>query len=112
MNNSAAESGDHSGSAHTHTATKTDGASLTASGGGAGDLSFLGGELSSELKASADFWREFDLENKRQELKKQCMEMIDAKTASSNGKKRLNEITKAFRAKSPVNYHCLTILIS
>lgn len=59
-------------------------------------------ELSAELKASAEFWREFNLDTRRQELKRQCMEMIEAKTASSNGKKRLNEITKTFRAKTPV----------
>jgi hypothetical protein len=59
-------------------------------------------ELSLELKASAEFWREFNLDARRQELKRQCLEMIEAKTASSNGKKRLNEITKSFRTKSPV----------
>jgi hypothetical protein len=73
-------------------------------------VSLLGLELSSDLKAAAEFWREFDLDSKRQDLKKQCMEMIEAKSASNNGKKRLNEITKSFRAKPSVSAcRCLAL---
>jgi homeobox protein cut-like len=50
--------------------------------------------------AVLEFWKEFDLENKKSELEQQCVEMKDQKTASITGRKKLNELTKAFRNKS------------
>jgi homeobox protein cut-like len=46
-----------------------------------------------------DFWKEFDLDGRRLVLDKTCIEVREAKTSSINGRKRLNELTKSFRAK-------------
>jgi homeobox protein cut-like len=45
-----------------------------------------------------EFWKEFDLDGRRAGLDKQCTEMREAKTASIAGRKKLNELTKSFRA--------------
>jgi homeobox protein cut-like len=47
-----------------------------------------------------DFWRDFDLPSKRVALDNTCVDMREMKTASINGRKRLNEATKAFRTKT------------
>eukprot|EP01041_Mallomonas_annulata_P004617 gene4617-9172_t len=54
----------------------------------------------SDLGKILDFWREFDLDGKRLTLDKQCLEMREFKSNSVNGRKRLNDITKAFRSKT------------
>ena len=54
----------------------------------------------SDANPVLEFWREFDLDSKRLSLDKTCVEMREQKTASINGRKRLNDITKLFRSKS------------
>lgn len=46
------------------------------------------------------FWRSFDLYEKRKEWDKTGNEMREYKTASINGRKKLNEMTKAFRVRN------------
>lgn len=46
------------------------------------------------------FWKSFDFPGKRVGWDKTCTEMREQKTFSINGRKRLNELTKAFRARS------------
>ncbi len=46
------------------------------------------------------FWRQFDLATKRGLWDKTCTEMREQKTASIAGRKRLNELTKSFRART------------
>jgi homeobox protein cut-like len=53
-----------------------------------------------ECNSVLEFWKEFDLESKRALLDQQCVEMRDSKSASINGSKKLNELTKSFRNKS------------
>ena len=50
--------------------------------------------------AALEYWRKFDLTGKRSSLDANIEEMRAAKAASISGRKRLNEITKAFRAKN------------
>lgn len=54
----------------------------------------------SEAHQYLEFWREFDLDGRRLSLDKTCAEMKDMKSASIAARKRLNETTKTFRAKS------------
>ncbi len=54
---------------------------------------------SNEVQVAFEFWKEFDLESKRSTLDQQCVDMKELKAASMAGRKRLNEATKAFRAK-------------
>jgi homeobox protein cut-like len=54
----------------------------------------------SDAGGSLEFWKDFDLETKRLTLDKSCVEMREMKTASINGRKKLNEATKAFRSKT------------
>ena len=53
-----------------------------------------------ELESVLQFWRQFDLSTARSLWDKTCNEMREMKTASISGRKRLNDLTKAFRAKS------------
>ena len=53
----------------------------------------------SSATAELEIWRNFNLEQRKLALDKSCVEMREAKTASITGRKRLNDITKAFRAK-------------
>jgi homeobox protein cut-like len=46
-----------------------------------------------------ELWKNFNLADRKVQLDKSCVEMREAKTASISGRKRLNDITKAFRAK-------------
>lgn len=46
-----------------------------------------------------EYWRDFDLDGRRVSLDKQCLEMRELKTTSMTGRKRLNDLTKAFRAR-------------
>src|SRR5689334_22258944 len=55
---------------------------------------------SNESTAIIAFWKQFDLDGKRTSWDKTCTEMREQKTASIVGRKRLNDLTKAFRAKS------------
>lgn len=54
----------------------------------------------SETDEHLSFWKEFDLDGRRLLLDKNCSEMRDFKTASINGRKKLNELTKTFRSLS------------
>jgi homeobox protein cut-like len=54
----------------------------------------------SSAAAELEIWKNFNLEQKKVNLDKSCVEMREAKTASIVGRKRLNDITKSFRAKS------------
>jgi homeobox protein cut-like len=56
--------------------------------------------ISNEIKEAYEFWKEFNLDLKRESLDKTVIEIKDLKTASINGRKKLNEITKSFRNKS------------
>lgn len=53
-----------------------------------------------EATQSLDFWRDFDMDNRRLALDKACIEMKEMKTNSINARKRLNGITKNFRGKT------------
>ncbi|KAJ1437644.1 CASP C terminal-domain-containing protein [Ochromonadaceae sp. CCMP2298] len=53
----------------------------------------------SDATAQLELWRNFDLDVRKVNLDKSCVEMREAKTASISGRRRLNDITKAFRAK-------------
>ncbi len=52
-----------------------------------------------DVQSVLSFWKDFDFDSKRVSLDKQCVEMREQKTASINGRKRLVDITKRFRAK-------------
>ena len=64
---------------------------------------------SNEVRIAYEFWKEFDLDAKRSTLDQQCLDMKELKAASVAGRKRLNEATKAFRAK-PKEEQVLIIL--
>ena len=49
---------------------------------------------------SLEWWKDFDLDTNRLNLDKSCVEMREMKTASINGRKKLNEATKVFRSKT------------
>lgn len=53
----------------------------------------------SNATAELEVWRNFNLDQRKLNLDKSCVEMREAKTASINGRRKLNDITKAFRAK-------------
>jgi homeobox protein cut-like len=53
-----------------------------------------------EVQSVLGFWQQFDFLNTRTSWDKACEEMREYKTASINGRKRLNDITKSFRSKS------------
>jgi len=46
-----------------------------------------------------EVWSQFSLPSKKLSLDKSCVEMRESKTASINGRKRLNDVTKLFRSK-------------
>lgn len=53
-----------------------------------------------DCTAIFDHWKNaLNLEEKKVEMEKSCLEMREAKTMSINGRRRLNDITKTFRAK-------------
>jgi hypothetical protein len=47
-----------------------------------------------------EFWQKFDLEERKVQLDKQVVEIRDTKSKSIAGRKHLNDVTKAFRAKT------------
>lgn len=47
-----------------------------------------------------EFWKVFDLDARRLTLDQTCVDMREMKTSSISGRKRLNDATKSFRAKS------------
>ena len=47
-----------------------------------------------------EFWKVFDLDARRITLDQNCVDMREMKTSSISGRKRLNDATKSFRAKS------------
>lgn len=53
-----------------------------------------------EAEAALEFWRSFDLTAQKASLDSSCVDMRENKTTSIAGRKRLNEQTKLFRAKS------------
>lgn len=52
-----------------------------------------------EATSVLEVWSQFSLPSKKQSLDKSCVEMRESKTASINGRKRLNDVTKLFRSK-------------
>ena len=52
-----------------------------------------------EVLTVLEFWRKFDIEERKIQLDKQVMEIRDTKSKSIAGRKHLNDITKSFRAK-------------
>lgn len=52
-----------------------------------------------EILSVLHFWKKFDLEERKVLLDKQVVEIRDTKSKSIAGRKHLNEVTKAFRAK-------------
>jgi homeobox protein cut-like len=54
----------------------------------------------SELIEILESWKQFNLEEKKISLDKNCVEMRELKTASIAGRKRLNDITKAYRSST------------
>ncbi len=69
----------------------------SSAGGSAGTETKTSG-LSIETQQNIQFWRDFQFDTQRQQWDKVCNEMRELKTASMNGRKRLNDLTKAFRA--------------
>jgi homeobox protein cut-like len=56
--------------------------------------------LVSDTQHTLQFWKDFNLDNRRQSWDRTCNEMREMKTGSISGRKRLNDLTKAFRSKS------------
>lgn len=57
-------------------------------------------ENQTESSVIIGFWKQFDLDAKRSAWDKTCTELREQKTSSITGRKRLNELTKSFRARS------------
>jgi len=53
-----------------------------------------------EVEKVKGFWLEFNLDDRRTGLDRQCLEMRELKGLSTGGRKRLNELTRSFRSKS------------
>lgn len=53
-----------------------------------------------DIDHAVSFWKQFDLTTARAQWDKICNDMREMKTASISGRKRLNDLTKSFRAKS------------
>lgn len=58
------------------------------------------GPTLSDAQQYLDFWKEFDLDGRRLLLDKTCVEMKEMKTNAITSRKKLNDMTKSFRAKS------------
>ena len=56
--------------------------------------------LAEDVSDALEFWREFDLDTRREDLEEQCESLKAHKNASISGRKRLNELTKHFRSQS------------
>ena len=54
----------------------------------------------SDLLEILEIWKQFDIEGVKTRLEKSCVEMREMKTGSIAGRKRLNDLTKAFRSNS------------
>ena len=52
-----------------------------------------------EATSVMEVWSQFSLSSKKLSLDRSCVEMRESKTASINGRKRLNDVTKLFRSK-------------
>lgn len=67
-------------------------------------------EIPNQINTEAvlSYWQQFNLDGKRTEWNIISNEMRDYKSASINGRKRLNEMTKAFRAR-PKEEQLLTV---
>lgn len=52
-----------------------------------------------EATSIMEVWSQFSLSSKKLSMDKSCVEMRESKTASINGRKRLNDVTKLFRSK-------------
>lgn len=64
------------------------------------DEATVSNQSQGEVQSVLGFWQQFDFLNTRSTWDKACEEMREYKTASINGRKRLNDITKLFRSKS------------
>jgi len=53
-----------------------------------------------EVDKVKGFWLEFNLDDRRTGLDRQCLEMRELKGMSTGGRKRLNELTRTFRSKT------------
>ena len=53
-----------------------------------------------DIERVKSFWLEFNLDDRRTGLDRQCLEMRELKGMSTGGRKRLNELTRSFRSKS------------
>lgn len=53
-----------------------------------------------EVEKVKVFWLEFNLDDRRTGLDRQCLEMRELKGLSTGGRKRLNELTRTFRSKT------------
>jgi len=54
----------------------------------------------SDVQEIVELWKQFNIEEKRVQLDKNCVEMREMKNLSIAGRKRLNDITKAFRGST------------
>ena len=54
----------------------------------------------SDVQEIVELWKQFDIEDKKVQLDKNCVEMREMKNLSIAGRKRLNDITKAFRGST------------
>jgi homeobox protein cut-like len=61
---------------------------------------FSSNSLSNELSNVLSFWKSFNLFSSRPIWEKTCNEMREMKTTSISARKKLNEMTKSFRAKT------------
>lgn len=64
----------------------------------------------SDLLEIIELWKQFDLYGVKGRMEKLCIEMREMKTCSINGRKRLNDLTKAFRANKSNSITLVDIL--
>jgi homeobox protein cut-like len=55
------------------------------------------------INAILDYWKEFNLKDKKEQLDNTCIEIKELKSFSINGRKKLNDATKDFRNKPKEN---------
>ena len=64
----------------------------------------------SDVLELMEHWKLFDFYGAKGKMEKQCIEMREMKTCSINGRKRLNDITRAFRSDSKINNNAVTVV--
>ena len=57
-------------------------------------------ESGSDVLEIIELWKQFDFCGVKGNMEKLCIEMRELKTCSINGRKRLNDMTKAFRSNA------------